>query len=518
VGETKVAELLTTQDMVDGRLDVQTLKEAVNEDKMITPRIGQEYASVPMASRLLVENGLLGATPFGTYTAMTASALANGDYAVVTNDADLGKNGVYQKLSGIFVYSKYNLQPQITAIETQLTSEKNSPLRNLYNDLNNPLMSVKIKLVGDSITWGVGASGTNISTPRTGKLTDPRNTTDPAISPTWANLLREYLAKAYTDGLLVRNSVGVAYAESKNNICFSRDARFFEFKNTATKEIFSEDYARSLIKNVAVDGGEWLQLFSYEYPTQVKIYNQINFEINGAGFDLFYTKLKNGTADSYFINVYVDDVFHQKISIYDAVGGYNYTTRVNLPNNGKHRITIRNESTFASIVNLQYMTVIKRVTVANDGISGSTTNSWLDAVKLSESIQANDDYVFVMLGTNDRIKASYHGESVFAKNMRTIVDNIKTLTANKARVVLMSASAVTQGEDPVTSNYFMTMRVVNNTIKNIADEKKVSFISNYAATQQYKIDSDAFLADGLHPNDFGHRAIFENIKNAIVNS
>lgn len=102
-----MAELLTTQDMVDGRLDVQTLKEAVNEDKMITPRIGQEYASVPMASRLLVENGLLGATPFATYAAMTASALVNGDYAIVTNDP-IKDNGVYQKINSVWVYSKLN--------------------------------------------------------------------------------------------------------------------------------------------------------------------------------------------------------------------------------------------------------------------------------------------------------------------------------------------------------------------------------------------------------------------------
>lgn len=518
MGETKVAELLTTQDMVDGRLDVQTLKEAVNEDKMITPRIGQEYASVPMASRLLVENGLLGATPFGTYTAMTASALANGDYAVVTNDADLGKNGVYQKLSGIFVYSKYNLQPQITAIETQLTSEKNSPLRNLYNDLNNPLMSVKIKLVGDSITWGIGASGNTEGQPRTGQLTDPRNTTVAATSPTWANLLREYLAKTYTDGELVHVGGGVAYAQSNSKALFSKDTVFFEFKTVRTGEILSSELIRSKVKTANIDGGESLLIINPQYPSDV-FPTEFSFDVNGSGFDLVYTKLNNGTESTYFVNVYVDGVFNKKISMFSASGSNNNVETVALPNNGKHRVTIKNESTGGSYAaQIQHIKVAKRVTVANDGISGSTTNSWLADVTLAQSIQTSDDYVFVMLGTNDRIKASYHGDAVFAKNMRTIVDNIKTLTANKARVVLMSASAVTQDEDPVTSNYFMTMRVVNNTIKNIADEKKVSFVSNYAATQQYKIDSDAFLADGLHPNDFGHRAIFDNIKNAIVNS
>lgn len=104
-----MAELLTIQDSIDGRLDTQTLKEAVNEDKLIKSRLGKEYASVPMASRLLVENGLLGATPFSTYTAMTASALVNGDYAVVTNDPVQVNNGIYEMRDGEWIKSRYNI-------------------------------------------------------------------------------------------------------------------------------------------------------------------------------------------------------------------------------------------------------------------------------------------------------------------------------------------------------------------------------------------------------------------------
>lgn len=118
MGERKVAKLLTTQDMIEGHLDTQTLKEAVNEDKMVTSRLGKEYASVPMASRLLVENGLLGATPFSTHTAMTASTLVDGDYAVVTNDTDIAKNGVYEKVGENWVYSKYNTQQLVSDLSS----------------------------------------------------------------------------------------------------------------------------------------------------------------------------------------------------------------------------------------------------------------------------------------------------------------------------------------------------------------------------------------------------------------
>ncbi|MDN5619431.1 MAG: hypothetical protein L0G63_03155 [Psychrobacter sp.] len=118
-----MAEPITMQKFVNADVDVDTLEEAVNEDKVIVSRLGKEYASVPMASRLLVENGLLGATPFSTYISLASSALVDGDYAVVTNDTDLTKNGVYEKINGAWVYSKYNPVAQAEAVAE--TTKKN---------------------------------------------------------------------------------------------------------------------------------------------------------------------------------------------------------------------------------------------------------------------------------------------------------------------------------------------------------------------------------------------------------
>lgn len=116
-----MAEPITMQKLTDASFDADTLGEFANQDKLVTSRLGAKYPSAPMASRLVVENGLLGATPFSTYAAMTASALVDGDYAVVTNDADLGKNGVYHKTSGVWEYIKYNplAQLQSTAREIE---------------------------------------------------------------------------------------------------------------------------------------------------------------------------------------------------------------------------------------------------------------------------------------------------------------------------------------------------------------------------------------------------------------
>ncbi len=134
MGERKVAKLLTTQDMIEGHLDTQTLKEAVNEDKMITSRLGKEFASVPMASRLLVENGLLGATPFSTYDDMSASALVDGDYAIVTNDDVISKNGIYQKIGGEWIYINYNTASEVKDVRRQSLLQARYVLYDSFDD------------------------------------------------------------------------------------------------------------------------------------------------------------------------------------------------------------------------------------------------------------------------------------------------------------------------------------------------------------------------------------------------
>lgn len=64
----------------------------------------------------LFENGGLPATPFSTYTEMTASALVDGSYALVANDNVVENNGYYQKRSGSWAYLKWNILSQVSSI------------------------------------------------------------------------------------------------------------------------------------------------------------------------------------------------------------------------------------------------------------------------------------------------------------------------------------------------------------------------------------------------------------------
>lgn len=76
------------------------------------------YGNIPSLQgyiSTMFEHGGFPATPFNTKTLMTASVLVDGAYAVVTNDSDYNKNGVYLKQDGEWLYMKYNPNQQVIA-------------------------------------------------------------------------------------------------------------------------------------------------------------------------------------------------------------------------------------------------------------------------------------------------------------------------------------------------------------------------------------------------------------------
>lgn len=128
-----MSEILTMQDLANGHLDVKALGEAANGDEntIVTTRTGKTYPSAERAINIMFQNGGLPATPFATKALMTASALIDGAYAVVTNDVSVINNGLYQKQGGTWVYAKYNPLSQIDNINKQVT-------RFVSGDENNP--------------------------------------------------------------------------------------------------------------------------------------------------------------------------------------------------------------------------------------------------------------------------------------------------------------------------------------------------------------------------------------------
>lgn len=150
-------ELLTLQDLANGHLDVKALGEAANGDEntIVTTRTGNTYPSAERAINIMFQNGGLPATPFKTKALMTASALVDGSYAMVTDDTV--NNGLYVKTAGAWVKSEYDsLMPAKIYTDRELFYAKNSikpdalmPLRNeaskkeldtYFGDYNNGVL------------------------------------------------------------------------------------------------------------------------------------------------------------------------------------------------------------------------------------------------------------------------------------------------------------------------------------------------------------------------------------------
>lgn len=141
-----MAEPISIQQLKDASLDVKSLEEVVNGDEnvVVTTRLGETYPSVKGSIKKVFENGGLPATPFATKALMTASALADGKYAQVTDDTV--NNGLYVKTAGAWVKSSYD--PIVQA---------NAYTDNTYNKIiKSPILSDYPSIdfyLGNANTW-----------------------------------------------------------------------------------------------------------------------------------------------------------------------------------------------------------------------------------------------------------------------------------------------------------------------------------------------------------------------------
>ena len=124
----------------------------------------------------------------------------------------------------------YSLDPVAKAV-AQTTSVP--VLFALWVSLSNELEDVLIRLVGDSITWGMTVTGGGTLDPRSHALTDVRNN---LTSPTWANLLHQYLGARYSSGAMSSPAPGVALYEAAHAIDVTTSAKVSVI-NFATREV-----------------------------------------------------------------------------------------------------------------------------------------------------------------------------------------------------------------------------------------------------------------------------------------
>lgn len=477
----EMAEPITMQKLIDADVDVDTLGEFANEDKVVVSRKGRDYASAPMASRLVVENGLLGATPFSTYVAMAASSLANDSYAIVTNDTTTANNGFYQKKSGSWVLLQWNPSQQLTTYYSDVMQyEPPSDVvlvesDNLYNS-STKSNDVYIKNVGSVITT---LSGSQICAL-------------PVIS-------------------------------GQSCVVFSSFTKAFVLP--------------SVSDSVDMSAGKKVQVLTDINSTTVSVgIYRLEFTIpSGFSYLLFNTKVGATVADPFFIGLYNSQI--SRIGSADIV---DKTARAMIKTsvlaNKKwaaigDSITEKNTRT-----NLNYHDFIKNevqnLTVYNYGKSGT---GYFDRSGVADLVTQTDiDLITVFFGTNDWGNQKSTNQKQLGAFLDTGTDTISgcintTLTGllnkffdKKIAVITPLPRLTNWGENAANNAYGYTLKQLADLIKQYCDHYSIPCLDLYhesnlpvwipAANTKYFTAPANSTPDGLHPNDAGHQIVADKVK------
>lgn len=411
---------------------------------------------------------------YGSGTVKTALDGINAGNSSIKTDADV------EKSAGAFSYF-------------------GGQLANFKADMCNPLVQqVNLTLVGDSITWGVGASDVAPSTPRNHSLNDARNN---GTSNTWANLLHKYLSREYFAGTPAVESVYPTTIPSGKNV----------FSYTKVIDLYPGQQGITLT-------GTWPQVVSasarfgvYFNAAPASGANKLEFALTGNAFSVVFAAEPAGTTYA----VYVDNVL---------LGTYpTSSTAIGVPtsfgNVRKHDIgpfigsrTIRIEPNggAGTTLRIEAIRIEKNLQVINQGIIGVETDEYTTNL-LSTAVLERSLHVFIQLGTNDRplVYADKNKANTVMRFKAALEAMIAALPGKN--VVLLCANAVSQNE----STYPFNMSNVREIIYKVANEKSIDFVDGFSVINSLRGYSYTTDSDGLHPNDLGHNAMYTNLAKAL---
>lgn len=510
---TNTANAAVAESMVPVRVE---LAEAIAEAKAAETSSqnyanqSQTSANAANASNQALRDDLSGpnaSAMFGHHNSTVGATLDGLTDGLATVDQSLDTLGstvqnVSTKVDGIeSAVSKVNTYPS-----QHFGSINGGQLSKLRLALTNPFMQfLGVCLIGDSITWGMTASGIAPILPRNGTLLDARNN---GSSPTWANLLHKYLGYEYYSRSPVEEAI---WAGTSNGVA--------QFTYTDSIDLFPGISPFTQI-------GSFGQLV--DTSTTLGVFWYVNMGISGSGphsftwtmtgnsFDLRFGATPEGAEYKVFIDgVQQGDKYKTSstdLGLPESAYRQSRTHDFSFKKNAVIRIEAVGGNASRDTLRIESVRINRKIRVTNQGIIGIASDRYLNVI-LNDAVRFDDSFCFIQLGTNDRgmppgINAAT-SPLTLRRNISLIIDSL----SNKGIYpILMCANEVANNSLPT---YYYGMGEVRNALASLAVSRGIDFIDQFALTSRLSKANISYLDDELHPNDFGHSMMFENARNCL---
>jgi lysophospholipase L1-like esterase len=396
------------------------------------------------------------------------------NWSFITTTSLLNPNLIYKgekaprTVSGINALIQEKVDSAVDAITPPPTPVE------IMSELTNPFLKTNIKLLGDSITQGVG--GTGFAQDGANVFLDWYINTNGYC---WANLLKGYIEgkfnnRAFVTSIRNENIQKVGYSS------FMAD----------TGAIFKEIYN---YPNKSVDEGK---LVFKTYNTKFEVV--VTKLAAGGILDVYSNGVKVGEVDTYGTSQTYGNVF-----LFEGLASGEKTIEL--------RTTARkNASASDTKIFIEAVKVYKVATVINYGMAGISFDWILRGTPnyLSQVIKSDDDIIILQLGTNDR-----ETTADYSRTMLNADKVVKQLLASGKRVIIMSSVPSTVENEATKTD--IHMEDVDNIIRHVAINNGLKMISNYQHFIDYcdlkGITIESLFPDKLHPNDAGYLIMYKNI-------
>lgn len=394
-----------------------------------------------------------------------------------------GRNGGWRSASGLNV-------------EVRRAPRGQQILADYYDAVTNNMRDVRVAWVGDSKSWGMGATGAGPTTPRNHSLSDVRNN---FTSKSLVNLVRRWMAKLSVGE---QNETSPAPGETVHSTVVQDSPRYdSNFQAIRADGVVPRDGG-------GTNSAATLKRYLDSPASPAVTAGRIVFRYTGENISIVHAALDGGEYE-----FWVDGVLKTTF-VYAPPVRFGVVTDLTGIAFGKHTVEIIAKGT--QLFRMEAVRRTKVVALANNGLIGTNTSEWLPGGSLLSGAVAPDrNFVFIQLGTNDRDMAAGTGYPAgSAGTYQNLIDIVTWLRDNRPGigVILVAPSYVPVDGPQGSSNQ------VAAAVRRAAGVLGTGYIDNFSPTHEAMLAGETVLADGIHENNLGYRYEFQNFLRSIVNS